>query len=164
MFGKYVHKRPIHGSGPWGFLKRLMLKCPNALRNAELLAGVAQKTQSQDVVEWSFVTRWCTPSENYRLLNPKSWRWMVQMMFQISIGKLWFLDEKKTITHSIHGIFTYIYHYLPYKSTIHVGKYTSPMDAMGYLFQGAMCFFWQAMKLANLPKKSPCFATKGSKT
>ncbi len=40
------------------FLKRLMLKCPNALRNAELLAGVAQKTQS--VVEWwvVVVTRW----------------------------------------------------------------------------------------------------------
>ncbi len=34
-------------------------------------------------------------------------------------------------THRIYGTgrFTYI---LPYKSTIHVGKYTSPMDATGY--------------------------------
>ena len=34
------------------------------------------------------------------------------------------------ISHRIHwtGIFTYIYHK---KSTIHVGKYTSPMDPMG---------------------------------
>ena len=36
------------------------------------------------------------------------------------------------LTHRIHGtgIFTYIYHQ---KSTIHVGKYTSPMDPMGYI-------------------------------
>ena len=29
---------------------------------------------------------------------------------------------------SMYGIFTYIYHILPLKPTIHVGKYTSPMD------------------------------------
>jgi len=37
----------------------------------------------------------------------------------------------ENITHSIHvwyGISTYIY---PYKSTIHVGRYTSPKDGMG---------------------------------
>ena len=32
---------------------------------------------------------------------------------------------------SMYGIFTYIYHILPLKTTIHVGKYTSPMDGMG---------------------------------
>ena len=32
---------------------------------------------------------------------------------------------------SMYGIFTYIYHILPLKTTIHVGKYTSPMDDMG---------------------------------
>ena len=31
----------------------------------------------------------------------------------------------------MYGIFTYIYHILPLKTTIHVGKYTSPMDGMG---------------------------------
>ena len=38
--------------------------------------------------------------------------------------------SQKTWTHSIHGtgIFTYIYHK---NSTIHVGKYTIPMDGMG---------------------------------
>ncbi len=37
------------------------------------------------------------------------------------------------VTHRIHGtgIFTYICHILPLKTTIHVGKYTSPMDPMG---------------------------------
>ena len=29
---------------------------------------------------------------------------------------------------SMYGIFTYIHHILPLKTTIHVGKYTSPMD------------------------------------
>ena len=38
----------------------------------------------------------------------------------------------------MYGIFTYIYHILPLKTTIHVGKYTSPMDAMGHWDQ---CFF-----------------------
>ena len=32
----------------------------------------------------------------------------------------------------MYGIFTYIYHILPLKTTIHVGIYTSPMDPMGY--------------------------------
>ena len=32
---------------------------------------------------------------------------------------------------SMYVIFTYIYDILPLKTTIHVGKYTSPMDAMG---------------------------------
>ena len=32
---------------------------------------------------------------------------------------------------SMYGIFTYICHILPLKTTIHVGKYTSPMDGMG---------------------------------
>ena len=31
----------------------------------------------------------------------------------------------------MYGIFTYIYHILPLKTTIHVGIYTSPMDPMG---------------------------------
>ena len=31
----------------------------------------------------------------------------------------------------MYGIFTYIYHILPLKPTIHVGKYPSPMDGMG---------------------------------
>ena len=38
-----------------------------------------------------------------------------------------------TMTHTIHGtgIFSYIYHILPLTTTIHVGKYTSPMHGMG---------------------------------
>ena len=32
----------------------------------------------------------------------------------------------------MYGIFTYIYHILPLKTTIHVGKYTSPMDGLGH--------------------------------
>ena len=32
----------------------------------------------------------------------------------------------------MYGIFTYIYHILPLKTTIHVAKYTSPMDGMGF--------------------------------
>ena len=31
----------------------------------------------------------------------------------------------------MYGIFTYIYHILPLKTTIHVGNYTIPIDAMG---------------------------------
>ena len=34
---------------------------------------------------------------------------------------------------SMYGIFTYIYIHLPQKSSIHVGKYTSPMDPMAFL-------------------------------
>ena len=30
----------------------------------------------------------------------------------------------------MHGIFTYLH--LPYKSSIHEGKYTSPMDPIGF--------------------------------
>ena len=37
---------------------------------------------------------------------------------------------KNPVTHTIHV--WYIYLHLPYKSTIHVGKYTSPMDPMGH--------------------------------
>ena len=33
----------------------------------------------------------------------------------------------------MYGIFTYICHILPLKTTIHVGKYTSPMDGMGII-------------------------------
>ena len=42
-------------------------------------------------------------------------------------------------SHRIHqtGIFTYI---LPYKSTIHVGKYVSPMDGLGMKL---VCFFFK---------------------
>ena len=32
---------------------------------------------------------------------------------------------------SMYGIFTYIYHILPWKKQLNVGKYTSPMDSMG---------------------------------
>ena len=32
---------------------------------------------------------------------------------------------------SMNGIIAYIYHHLPLKSTLHVGKYTIPTDAMG---------------------------------
>ena len=36
---------------------------------------------------------------------------------------------------SMYGIYTYIYHnILPLRTTIHVGKYTSPMDGMGMTF------------------------------
>ena len=38
-------------------------------------------------------------------------------------------DIPKILTHRIHV--WYIYLHLPSKSTIHVGKYTSPMDPMG---------------------------------
>ena len=37
-------------------------------------------------------------------------------------------EKKHTVTHTINGILTYIYHK---KSTIHVGKYTSPMVGIG---------------------------------
>ncbi len=33
----------------------------------------------------------------------------------------------------MYGIFAYIYHILPLKTTIHVGKYASPMDGMGMM-------------------------------
>ena len=36
---------------------------------------------------------------------------------------------------SMYGILTHIYHILPLKTTIHVGKYTSAMDGMGYIYQ-----------------------------
>ena len=39
-----------------------------------------------------------------------------------------------TISHRIHV--WYIYLHLPYKSTIHVGKYTSPMDCLGNYGKG----------------------------
>ncbi len=32
---------------------------------------------------------------------------------------------------SMYGIYTSIYGILPLKTTIHAGKYTSPMDGMG---------------------------------
>ena len=35
----------------------------------------------------------------------------------------------------MYGILTHIYHILPLKTTIHVGKYTSAMDGMGYIYQ-----------------------------
>ena len=34
---------------------------------------------------------------------------------------------------SMYGIFTYIYHSFPIKTTINVGRYTSPMDGMGII-------------------------------
>ena len=37
-------------------------------------------------------------------------------------------DTKQWPIPSMYGIFTYIYHFLPLTTTIHVGKYTSPMD------------------------------------
>ena len=36
-------------------------------------------------------------------------------------------------SHRIHVWYTHLHHlHLPYKSTIHVGVYTSPMDPMGF--------------------------------
>ena len=40
------------------------------------------------------------------------------------------IREHDLNTHTIHV--WYIYLHLPQKSTLHVGKYTSPMDPMGY--------------------------------
>ena len=56
-------------------------------------------------------------------------------------------------THRIHGtgIFTYIYHFTIKKSTIHVGKYTSPMDGMGTW----PIFFSKETVTTNLPKTLP---------
>jgi len=46
--------------------------------------------------------------------------------------------------HPLYGIFPYIYHK---KSTLHVGKYTSPMDAMG------MNMFFEGLE--DFPMSSP---------
>ena len=40
---------------------------------------------------------------------------------------------------SMYGISTYIYHILPLKTTMNVGKYASPMDAMGYEMISKIC-------------------------
>ena len=46
------------------------------------------------------------------------------------LGQDFVCEDSCYQSHRIH-VFTYIYLHLPQKSTIHVGKYTSPMDPMG---------------------------------
>ena len=53
---------------------------------------------------------------------------------------------------SVYGIFTYIYHiFHPLKTTIHVGKYTSPMDGKGYVSGPGFLRCHGALHLASEP-------------
>ena len=62
-------------------------------------------------------------------LGCQFWRRSLRVVGGVSLSFARGFSEN--ITHSMHvtnGISTYIY---PYKSTIHVGRYTSPKDGMG---------------------------------
>ena len=59
-----------------------------------------------------------------QLYHPTS-NWWLWAHTLISSNIFWSPKE------SMYGIFTYIYHILPLKTTIHVGEYTSPMDLLG---------------------------------
>ena len=54
----------------------------------------------------------------------------------------------QTVTHRIHRICIFIYIHLPYKSTIHVGKYTSATDPTGCLEMfGSAQLVWKVIVL-----------------
>ena len=70
-------------------------------------------------------------------LPPFRWtrnnHWFGEVFFYVFLTSKSLFHHWKTWSHSIH-VWWYIYLHLPLTSTIHVGKYTSPMDPMGIGF------------------------------